>query len=314
MTTRWTTHDIPDLSGRTAVVTGASAGIGLVTARELARHGAAVTLAVRSAERGQQAADRIRGAAPDADVRVGLLDLSDLSSVRSFADDWSGRHPDGLDLLVNNAGVMAVPRETTVDGFERQFATNHLGHFALTGLLLPALVARSRSRVVTVSSNAHRMGRISFDDLQGERHYRAWGAYAQSKLANLLFTAELERRLTAAGAGVHAMAAHPGWAATNLVANGPAAGSGSLGARLAGAANTVIGQSAEMGALPTLFAATAPGVPGGAYVGPGGFLEQRGYPRLVGRAKAASDPVAARLLWQASEDLTGVRYPLDEAP
>ena len=308
---KWTADDIPDLRGRTVVVTGASSGIGEVTALELARHGATVTLAVRSPERGDLAATRIRAAVPDADLAVEVLDLADLGSVRAFADRWSDANPVGLDLLVNNAGVMAVPRRLTVDGFESQLGTNHLGHFALTGLLLPALVARPRSRVVTVSSAAHRMGRMDFDDLQGARRYGAWRAYGQSKLANLLFTAELDRRLATAGTGVRAMAAHPGWAATNLVAGGPAAQFGRLGTWLGGAASTVLAQSAEMGALPTLCAATAPGVPGGAYVGPDGFAEQRGHPRLVGRSTAAADLASARRLWEASEVLTGVRYPLD---
>ncbi len=302
---------MPDLTGRTAVVTGASSGIGEVTALELARHGAAVTLAVRSRERGALSADRIRAVAPDADVSVGLLDLADLSSVRAFAASWSDEHPVGLDLLVNNAGIMAVPQRTTVDGFESQLATNHLGPFALTGLLLPALVARPRSRVVTVSSNAHRFGRIDLDDLQRTRRYRAWSAYGASKLANLLFTAELDRRLSAVDAGVHAVAAQPGYSATHLVAGGPASRFGRVGTWVGSAANAVLAQSAEMGALPTLYAATAPGVPGGAYFGPDGFGEQRGYPRLVGRSAAAADADVARRLWAASEDLTGVRYPLD---
>jgi len=312
MSIGWTARDMPDLTGRTAVVTGASSGIGEVTAAELARHGAAVTLAVRDPARGDRSAERIRTIAPAADVQVSVLDLADLGSVRRFADDWSREHPEGLDLLVNNAGVMAVPRRQTADGFELQLGTNHLGHFALTGRLLPALVARPRSRVVTVSSNAHRMGRIHFDDLQGARRYGPWRAYAQSKLANLLFTAELDRRARAAGVGIRATAAHPGLSSTHLVAAGPAARYGTAGERVSGWVTAVLGQSATMGALPTLFAATTPDLPPAAYVGPGGVGEQRGYPRLVGRSAAAADLDAARRLWDVSEDLTGVRYPLDD--
>ena len=295
-------------------MTGANSGIGLVTARELAGAGAAVTLAVRDLARGREAARAIMQIHPAADVQVALLDLADLSSVSSFAHDWSAAHPEGLDILVNNAGVMAIPRRMTADGFEAQFGTNHLGHFALTGLLLPALVARPRSRVVTVSSGAHRFGRMDFDDLMGARRYQAWRAYGQSKLANLLFTAELQRRLTAAGVGVRALAAHPGWSATNLQAAGPrmrgrgwAVGPIELGNRL-------LAQSADMGALPTLFAATCPGLPGNSYVGPDGPGEQRGYPRLVDRSKSAKSAADAERLWTVSEQLTGVVYPLEAAP
>ena len=310
---KWTADDLPDLTGRTAIVTGANSGIGLATTRELAAHGANVTLAVRDASRGDVAARSITDAHPDAHVEVAVLDLADLASVASFAAAWSQSHPSGLDLLVNNAGVMAIPRQRTADGFERQFGTNHLGHFALTGRLLPALVARPRSRVVTVSSGAHRFGQMDFDDLMGERRYNAWRAYGQSKLANLLFTAELQRRLDAGGANVLAMAAHPGYAATNLQAAGPrmrgqewAVGPVELGNRL-------FGQSAEMGALPLLFAATAPGLPGNSYIGPDGLFEQRGYPRLVDRSKAAKNMADAARLWTMSENLTGVVYPLDAA-
>jgi NAD(P)-dependent dehydrogenase (short-subunit alcohol dehydrogenase family) len=310
---RWTTADMPDLTGRTAVVTGANSGIGLPTALALAQHGAEVTLAVRSPAKGDEAVQRILAAAPHARVTVQALDLADLTSVRGFAESWSAAHPDGLDLLVNNAGVMAIPRRQTADGFEMQLGTNHLGHFALTGLLLPALVARPRSRVVTVSSGAHRLGRIDIDDLMGTRSYNAWRAYGQSKLANLLFTLELQRRLDLAGVPILAVAAHPGYAATNLQAVGPQmSGRGWLAGPI-DLANRYLAQSAEMGALPTLFAATAPGLPGAAYVGPDGFMEQRGHPRLVGRSKAAMDTAMAGRLWAVSEDLTGVRYPLDDA-
>lgn len=309
--TRWTAADLPDLTGRRVIVTGASSGIGLVTAAELAGHGADVTLAVRSLERGEAAAARIRRAHPDAAVDVSLLDLAELASIRAFADRWGHANPEGLDLLVNNAGVMAIPRRESADGSEMQFATNHLGHFALTGLLLPALVARPRSRVVTVSSAAHRMGRIAFDDLHGRRRYNAWRAYGQSKLANLLFATELQRRFDAHGIRSLSLAAHPGYSATNLQ---------SAGARMKGRdwlvrpteiVNSVLAQSAEMGALPTLYAATIPGIPGGSYVGPDGFMETRGHPRLVGMSTAASSIADARRLWTVSEELTGITYPWD---
>ena len=302
---------MPGLAGRVAIVTGANSGIGLPTALELARHGAAVTLAVRDTARGDVARSRILAASPDASVEVQRLDLADLASVRAFADLWSQAHPEGLDLLINNAGVMAIPRRTTADGFEMQFGTNHLGHFALTGLLLPALVARPRSRVVSVSSGAHRMGSMNFDDLMGEHKYRAWGAYGQSKLSNLLFVAELQRRLDLNAVPTLAMAAHPGFAATNLQAVGPQMSGRTWLKAPMDLATRILGQSAEMGALPTLFAATAPGLPGNTYVGPDGFLEQRGHPRIVDRSSAAKNAADARRLWLVSEELTGVHYPLD---
>jgi NAD(P)-dependent dehydrogenase (short-subunit alcohol dehydrogenase family) len=308
---RWNANDMPDLTGRNAIVTGANSGIGFHAARELAAHGADVTLAVRNADKGAQARELILAAAADATVSVEVLDLADLASVRSFAERWSLAHDSGLDLLINNAGVMAIPRRTTADGFEMQFGTNHLGHFALTGLLLPALVARPRSRVVTVSSGAHRFGRMNFDDLMGERRYRAWGAYGQSKLSNLLFTAELQRRLDANAIPTLAMAAHPGYAATNLQAVGPQMSGRNWLERPMELMNRVLAQPAEMGALPTLFAATAPGLPGNSYVGPDGFMEQRGHPRLVDRSAAAKNSGDGRRLWSLSEELTGVHYPLD---
>lgn len=293
------------------IVTGANSGIGLVTARELAGRGADVTLAVRDPQRGQDALDQILATHPDASVRAARLDLADLSSVREFAATWATDHPAGLDLLINNAGVMAIPRQETADGFERQFGTNHLGHFALTGLLVPALVARPRSRVVTVSSGAHRFGRMDFADLMGARRYSPWRAYGQSKLANLLFTSELQRRLAAAGVGVRAVAAHPGYASTNLASVGPRMRGRDWALRPVELANRLIAQSADMGALPTLFAATYPGLPGNSYVGPDGFAEQRGYPRLVDRSRKAKSAADAATLWTMSERLTGVRYPLD---
>jgi NAD(P)-dependent dehydrogenase (short-subunit alcohol dehydrogenase family) len=292
MPTHWTATDIPSQAGRTVVVTGANSGLGLVTARELARAGAHVTLAVRDLARGEQAAASIAGT-----VTVARLDLADLKSVRTFADAWTG----DLDVLVNNAGIMMVPAQITIDGFEQQFGTNHLGHFALTNLLLPHVT----DRVVTLSSGLHRSGSIDLEDLNWQRRpYSATGAYAQSKLANLLFTLELQRRLTAAGSPVRALAAHPGWAATNLQGR-----TGSWVAdRAATLGNRLFAQSDERGALPTLAAATRD-LPGGSYLGPDGFQELRGYPTLVGRTAPASDPELARLLWEESARLTGVDYP-----
>lgn len=302
----WTEADLPDLTGWRAVVTGANSGLGFETARALARHGASVTLAVRSVPKGQDALARIRADAPAATVTVEELDLADLGSVRDFAQRWTAANPDGLHLLVNNAGVMAIPRRETADGFEMQLGTNHLGHFALTGLLLDALAAVPKARVVTVSSAAHRFGRMSFDDLMGTRHYSAWRAYGQSKLANLLFTSELQRRLQHAGLAVTAMAAHPGYAATNLQGVAPSMRGSSVGERVTGLGNRLFAQSAAMGALPTLYAATVPGLPGGSFVGPDGWLGQRGYPRVVDRSRAAKSRADAERLWRVSEDLTGV--------
>jgi NAD(P)-dependent dehydrogenase (short-subunit alcohol dehydrogenase family) len=289
---RWTLADLPDQSGRHIVVTGGNSGIGFEAARILADAGARVTLAVRNVGKGEQAAAEIGGS-----VDVRELDLSALDSVRAFA----AATDEPVDVLVNNAGVMVPPFARTADGFEIQFGTNHLGPFALTNLLLPQIT----ERVVTVSSGAHRMGRIDFDDLNWERRsYRRWEAYGQSKLANLLFTLELERRLTAAGSPVRALAAHPGYSATNLQSHygNPVVD------RFMAVLNRVIGQSAAMGALPTVYAVTQD-LPGASYVGPDGRNELRGYPTLVGRTAAASDlPLAARL-WAASEELTGVRFP-----
>jgi NAD(P)-dependent dehydrogenase (short-subunit alcohol dehydrogenase family) len=291
MATPWTTADIPSLAGRTAVVTGGNSGLGLETARGLAAAGARVVLAVRDPARGERAAAGLPGR-----VEVRRLDLADLASVREFAAGWDG----DLDVLVNNAGIMAVPEGRTADGFELQFGTNHLGHFTLTNLLLPQVT----ERVVTVSSGLHTSGRIVLEDLNWQRRrYSATGAYAQSKLANLLFTLELQRRLTAVGSPVRATAAHPGWAATNL--------QGRSGSRVKDTAmavgNRLAAVSSAQGAVPTLFATVAD-IPGGSYVGPSGTL-MRGAPTLAGRSPAASDPELARQLWIASAELTGVDFP-----
>src|SRR5215218_11358922 len=284
--------DLPSQAGRTVVVTGANSGLGLSTARELARAGARVVMAVRDVSRGEQAAATIDGR-----VTVRRLDLADLESVRAFAAGWTG----DLDILVNNAGIMAVPAGVTVDGFELQFGTNHLGHFALTNLLLPHVT----DRVVTVASSMHRSGRIALDDLNWRtRPYSATGAYGQSKLANLLFTLELQRRLTAAGSPVRALAAHPGWAATNLQGRTQSW----VVDRAMKLGNVLLAQSDEQGALPSLAAATLD-LPGGSYLGPSGRNELRGPPTLVGRTRSASDPELAGRLWTASAELTGVDFP-----
>ena len=292
----WTANDIPDLNGKTAVVTGANSGLGYETARELARHGAHVVLACRDESRGTEALQRLRGAIPEASAELCLLDLADLTSVRKFADSYAGERGD-LEILVDNAGVMALPgRRQTADGFEMQFGTNHLGHFALTGLLLPQLLARPGSRVVAVTSFGHKVGRMNFDDLQWERSYRKWLAYGRSKLANLLFIFELDRRARAGGATLVATAAHPGYADTNLQSGTSFAWS------------SFMAQSAADGALPTLYGATAPDARGGEFFGPSGFLQQRGTPKRVRAARKAYDVDAARRLWELSEQLTGVTY------
>ena len=304
----WTAKDIPDQTGRTVVVTGANSGLGLQTALELARHGAHVVLAVRSLERGRAAAERIEEEVPAARTAVEELDLADLDSVRAFA----GRLDTPVDVLVNNAGVMALPREHTKQGFERQFGTNHLGHFALTGLLLAKLLATGDGRVVTLSSNAHKMGRMNFDDLHGERRYFRWAAYGQAKLANLLFTLELQRRADAAGAPLRSVAAHPGYAATNLQYQANNFTGLPIDKVVNKVLNTVVAQSGAMGALPTLYAATAD-IPGGAYAGPDGPGEFRGHPQLVAPNARARDEETARRLWERSEELTGVRFDLAPA-
>ena len=301
----WTVADIPDLSGRTAVVTGANSGLGFESALALSRAGASVVLACRDQAKGADALERIRRAAPDADVALARLDLADLASVGEFADGYRAGH-DGLDILLNNAGVMAIPRRETADGFEMQFGTNHLGHFALTVLLFDSLAARPGARVVTVSSQAALMGRI--EDLQGTRRYGKWTAYGQAKLANQLFTLELDRRATRHGTDLVSVAAHPGFAATNLQAVGPQMSGSGVMERLSGLGNSVFAQSAAAGALPSLYAATAPGVRGGQYFGPDGLFGTRGHPKAVSFVRAARDPDAARRLWVVSEELTDVRF------
>lgn len=300
---KWTAEQISSQAGRVAVVTGANSGIGWETANELARVGAHVVLACRDPKRGADAVARIRQQLPQASVELRSLDVSSLASVRAFADELP---LDRIDLLINNAGVMAIPRRLTVDGFEMQFGTNHLGHFALTGLLIGRIA--DGGRVVNVSSNAHRLARMSFDDLMGEKRYSEWGNYGQSKLANLLFTAELNRRLQASARSVLSVACHPGYADTNLVAVGPQMKQAGFVEKVMVGFTSVFAQSALMGALPTLYAAVADDVQGDDYIGPGGLLSYRGYPKKVGRSKAARDEAAARRLWEVSVALTGVGF------
>jgi NAD(P)-dependent dehydrogenase (short-subunit alcohol dehydrogenase family) len=288
----WTADDIPDQSGRTFVITGANSGIGLSAARELARRNAHVVLAVRNPDKGNQAASTIGGS-----TEVRRLDLADLGSVREFAAETGE-----LDVLINNAGVMNVAQQRTKDGFELQIGTNHLGHFALTNLLLPKL----KERVVVVASGAHRIGRINLDDLNWERtRYQRHRAYGQAKLANLLFLRELQRRLTEAGSDIKATGAHPGWAATNLQSHAPSR----VENVLMGIGNRLLAQSGDMGALPTLYAATQQ-LPGGAYIGPGGPGEMRGHPAPASRSHAAQDDETARALWELSESLTNTHFGL----
>lgn len=298
--TNWTTADIPDQTGRVAVITGANTGLGFETAKALAEKGGRVVIAVRNVEKGKQAADRISG-----DVEVQELDLTSLASVRTAAEALKSRF-DRIDLLINNAGVMTTPKGTTKDGFELQFGTNHLGHFALTGLLLPAIVDVPASRVVTVSSNGHKMGgAIHWDDLQWERSYSRMGAYTQSKLANLMFTYELERRLAPRGKTI-AVAAHPGTATTELARSLPRP----IERAFLVAAPVLFAQTPDGGALPTLRAATDPGVLGGQYYGPDGIGQQRGNPVVVASNAVSYDVAQQQRLWSVSEELTGVTFPV----
>jgi NAD(P)-dependent dehydrogenase (short-subunit alcohol dehydrogenase family) len=303
MREKWAEHDIPEQKGRVAVVTGANSGLGFETARILAVRGASVVLAVRDVEKGKQAANRIAQSSPGADLALQQLDLTSLESIRAAAAELRSRRTK-IDLLINNAGVMYPPRRTTRDGFELQFGTNHLGHFALTGLLLDLLLSVPGSRVVTVSSHGHRIrAQIHFDDLQWERSYNRTAAYGQSKLANLMFTYELQRRLAARGTTI-AVAAHPGMANTNLVRNSPAA------LRLLAPVIAPLIQTPAMGALPILRAATDPGVLGGQYYGPDGRGERSGSPRPVTSSTQSYDVAIQQRLWAASEELTGVTFPV----
>ncbi|MFW5935186.1 MAG: oxidoreductase [Halolamina sp.] len=319
----WDRSSMAAQGGRTAVVTGANSGLGYEASLALAGHGADVVMACRSLDRGRTAAEGIRerladapawaSAPDDGSLTVMELDLGDLDSVASFAEQFGTRFDD-LHVLCNNAGVMAIPRDETVDGFERQFGVNHLGHFALTGHLLEDLWATDgESRVVTQSSGVHERGRIDFGDLQHESSYDKWGAYAQSKLANLLFAYELDRRLDAADAAVVSAGCHPGYADTNLQRRGPEMAGSTLRLWAMKAANAVLGQSATQGALPMLYAATEQGIDGGEYVGPGGVLNMRGAPAKQASSDLSYDEATADRLWVVSESLTGVEYDLPDA-
>ena len=304
---KWTAKQIPSQAGKTALITGANSGIGYQAALELARHGAHVLLGCRNEAKGRAALERLLHEAPGASAEVVQLDMASLASIRAFAAAFIGRRI-ALDLLINNAGVMALPkRELTEDGFERQFGTNHLGHFALTGLLLPALLAAPAPRVVTVASLAHRTGKIEFDNLQREHGYEGWDAYNASKLANILFAKELDRRARAAQSRLLSLAVHPGVSTTSIFENGP--GTGNLKAIMVKVLAPVMMQNDVAGALPTLYAATSADAHGGEYIGPDGFQELKGSPVVVQPRPQALAVVVGERLWKVSEELTGVHYP-----
>ena len=304
---KWIVSDIPDQHGKCVIITGANSGIGYQAALAMAGKGAEVVLAVRNLEKGGKAVAKICRAHPDARIEPMLLDLADLSSVHRFAETLAQRHST-LAMLINNAGVMGIPYRQTVDGFEMQFGTNHLGHYALTGLLLPLLAATPQARVVTVSSMMHRFGSINFDDLNGAKKYNPWVAYSQSKLANLLFAYELQRRLANADINAISVGCHPGYAATNLQFVAAQMNHSRLQELQNRVANTLFAQSAAMGALPTLYAATASGITGGQFIGPLGLGKMRGYPGVDRSSARSYDIVTARKLWSVSEELTGIRY------
>jgi NAD(P)-dependent dehydrogenase (short-subunit alcohol dehydrogenase family) len=306
---KWTEAAIPDQTGRVALVTGANTGLGFETARALAQHGAHVVMACRNSEKAADSEARINALSPSGSVEVLLTDMADLDSVAGSAAQFLAAHH-RLDLLINNAGIMAVPQATTAQGFEAQFGVNHLGHFALTALLLPMLVSSGDgSRVVNVSSNGHKMGKMDFDDLMATKKYRPWTAYFQSKLANLLFTSELQRRLDAAGVATIAAAAHPGGSRTELADK--STGRSALNVLMKVTrpiAEPLFSQSAAMGALPQLHAAVAPGVAGNDYFGPDGFGEMKGHPKKVDRTDRAKSAEDAARLWDVSLELTGADY------
>ena len=303
---KWTVEQIPSQAGKTVLITGANSGIGYQAALELARHGAHVLLGCRNTAKGEAAVQRLRREAPGAQAELAELDMASLASIRSFVSGFAARGV-ALDLLINNAGVMALPRlERTADGFERQFGTNHLGHFALTGLLVPQLLAASAPRVVTVSSLAHRNGKIDLDDLQNDKAYQPWPAYNDSKLANLLFAEELDRRARAVHSKLISIAVHPGVARTSIIDNGP--NGKDFKSAVVKLLAPILTQGDDAGALPTLYAATSPQAHGGEYIGPDGFKELKGSPKVV-QPQQKTDPAVAQGLWKASEELTGVVYP-----
>lgn len=298
---------MPDLSGKLAIVTGANSGLGYEVAKQLAQKGARVIMACRSAARATTALAALQAAMPRAALEVIELDLASLAGVHSFAERYRARY-NTLDILCNNAGIMAIPRQLTGDGFEMQFGTNHLGHFALTGLLLDPIRATPGARVVHVSSGLHSSGQLNFADLMGDKHYDKWAAYSQSKLANLLFAYELQRKLRAAGIDASSVGAHPGYTATNLQGVGPRLEGSWLRQIGMKIANALLAQPVTMGALPLLYACTAPEVNGGDYIGPTSLGGMRGYPGKVHSSALSYDAATAARLWQVSEELTGVRY------
>jgi protochlorophyllide reductase len=306
----WTVADMPDLHGYTALVTGANSGLGLETTRALATKGAHVVMATRDQEKARKAKSALEASIPGADLELMPLDLASLAGVRDFAQRFQAQHTQ-LNLLFNNAGVMAIPYRKTPDGFEWQFGTNYLGHFALTGLLLPTLLATPKSRIITTSSMMHQLGKIEFDNLNGERSYGRWSAYGRSKLADLMFAWELQRRLKKAGADTISIAAHPGYSNTSLQATSAAESRVAM-ERLS--YSLYKGQSAAMGALPQLYAATSPYIDGGEYIGPDGLLGTTGYPKKVGANKRAYDEGVAAKLWEVSTEMTGVDYGVLNAP
>ncbi len=308
-TTAWNPGEMGDQTGKVALVTGANSGIGLGTARALADHGAHVIMACRDLQKARRAADVLENELERSSIELLELDLADLVSVRRAAAQLLSAHA-RLDVLINNAGVMGTPYRQTSDGFELQMATNHLGHFAFTGLVLERLLTSGRSRVVTVSSNMHRIGHIDFDDVGGDKIGNTWLHYGSSKLANLLFTTELSRRLRADGATTIAVASHPGWTRSNLAGSGAALGDGKTRARVAGTFGHLFGQSTAVGAWPSLYAATAPEVTPGQYIGPSHAFQMFGPPTVVRPSRRATDAAAAARLWEISEKLTGVRYPV----
>lgn len=307
MTKKWTIANLPELKGQTAIVTGANSGLGFETSKALAGAGASVVMACRTQSKAQAALDAIRAAHPQANVSFAPLDLADQTSVKTFAENF-GRQHQNLDLLINNAGVMALPERRTKDGFEMQFGTNHLGHFALTGQLFPLLTATSGARVVTLSSLAHRMGKIRFKDPNWQQGYSKWPAYGQSKLANLMFALELHRRIQAQNLNMMSLAAHPGFAATNLQFAGAEMTGSKLKAVGMKIGNALVSQSQAQGALPTLYAATADAAASGDYYGPDGPMELQGHPAKAFINKNASHVENAKRLWTLSEELTGVAF------
>lgn len=310
MMQHWTTDNMPDQSGKTIIVTGANSGLGFETTKALAEKGATVIMACRNMDKGDRARQRVIDHVPDATLELMALDLSDLSSVRDFAATFQGKH-ERLDVLINNAGLMGIPRRETVDGFEMQLGVNHLGHFALTGLLMERLLATPDSRVISVSSFIAYIGEgIHLDDLNMTQNYTRYGAYAQSKLANVLFAYELDERLKAAGADVRSIAAHPGYSDTSLQDNSTTSSGNKIEGFIYGITNRLLAQSQAKGALPQLYAATAPEAKGGTFYGPN-FLRIRGYPTQVRAPEDATNTHIRRRLWESSQQMTGVRYPLD---